>query len=260
MDPAANGRTEGQQRPPAALVQRGAVSVDWSAWVLADEDDMGEGFEQGEIIRMLLSTLDVLADERGWTDRLWAGDQFFAWLPEHPLVRVSPDVYVLDHPPPPPRPPSWQTWLPGHRPPVLAVEIVSNDWRKDYELAPMKYWQLGCPELVIFDPDAATGNAGAERFALQVYRKAEDGAYVRVHAGASPAWSSAIDVAFVSVCVGPVARLRLARDRDGRDLLPTLDEARHAEADARHAEAEARQVAEARVRVLEERLRLLEGR
>lgn len=205
---------------------------------------MGEGFEQGEIIRMLLSSLDVLGGERGWTRRLWAGDQFFAWLPDQPLVRVSPDVYVLDDPPPPPRPPSWQTWLPGQGPPRLAVEIVSSDWRKDYELAPMKYWQLGCPELVIFDPDAMTGDARGERHVLQVYRRAADGAFERTHAGSSPAWAESIDAAFVAVIDGAVARLRLARDREGLDIVPTLDESRDA--------------AVARVRELEARVRELE--
>jgi len=59
--------------------------------------------------------------------------------------------------PPPPWPKMWQTWLPGHKPPHGAVEIVSEDWRKDYEDAPLKYAQLGTRELVIFDPGATVG-------------------------------------------------------------------------------------------------------
>lgn len=246
--------------PESEPLQHDLVAVDWSSWVLTDEGDMGEGFEQGEIIRMLLSSLDVLAAERGWSDRLWAADQFFAWKPEQPLVRVSPDVYVLDHPPPPPRPPSWQTWMPGHSAPILAVEIVSADWKKDYALAPAKYCALGCPELVIFDPDAVLGDAGPERVALQVFRRDADGAYGRVHAGATPAWSSAIDAAFVAVQDGAVARLRLARDADARSVVPTLAEQRDQDASAREAEARARQAAEQRVRELEARVRELEGR
>lgn len=219
--------------------------------MLTDEDDMGEGFEQGEIIRVLLSSLDMLALERGWHDRLWAADQFFAWRPDEPLVQVSPDVYVIDDPPPPPGPASWQTWLPGHHPPRVAVEIVSADWRKDYEEAPAKYLELGCPELVIFDPDAALGAAtDHRRVSLQVYRRDDAGAYVRVAAGAAPVEVTGLGAYLVAVCAGPIARLRIARDPDGRDLVPTAAEARDAEAEARAIEA-------ARVRVLEARLRAL---
>ncbi|MGB0679172.1 MAG: hypothetical protein ACPGUV_05880, partial [Polyangiales bacterium] len=112
------------------LTQAGTASLarDWSQWYLTDEEDMGEGFEQGEIIRTLISCIKELGRERGWQDWLCAGDQFFAWIPEHPLVRISPDVYILDHPPPPPEPASWQTWLSGHHAPSFAVEVVSENW------------------------------------------------------------------------------------------------------------------------------------
>ncbi|HEU4534400.1 MAG TPA: Uma2 family endonuclease, partial [Polyangiaceae bacterium] len=75
------------------------ASVDWSAWYLSDEDDMGEGVDQGEIIRIVLSSLGELAAQQGWQNVFLAGDNFFAWVREHPLVRVSPDVYLLDDPP-----------------------------------------------------------------------------------------------------------------------------------------------------------------
>src|SRR5687767_11357742 len=73
----------------------------WSAWYLTDEDDVGESTEHGITIRLLLAALIELARERGWTDRLVAGDQFFGWVQTHPLVRISPDVYILDKPPAP---------------------------------------------------------------------------------------------------------------------------------------------------------------
>ncbi|WP_052374560.1 Uma2 family endonuclease [Chondromyces apiculatus] len=97
---------------------------------------MGDSGEHAEIITILLSVLSELAAMRGWTEVLLSRDNFFAWIQEEPLVRVSPDVYLLDDPPPRPRPKMWQTWLPGHRPPRWAVEIVSDDWRNDYEEAP----------------------------------------------------------------------------------------------------------------------------
>lgn len=212
-------------RRPVGLVSIEAGPVDWSGWYLTDEDDMGEGAEQGEIIRMLLSCLAMLARERRWQNRMLAGDQFFAWRRDQPLVRVSPDVYVVDGPPPPPLPRSWQTWLPGHVPPTVAFEVVSDDWQKDYE-APLKYSQLGCPELVVFDPDVATGAiVDPHRVALQVWRREADGALAREYWGSGPARVDGIDAwVVVALATGPVARLRIARDDAGTDLVPTAEE------------------------------------
>ena len=216
-------------RPPRALVvldpppEEVGAPVDWSAWYLTDEEDMGEGAEQHDIIAVVEAVLKELARERGWEDVRVAGDQFFAWVPEEPLVRVSPDVYLLDDPPPPPLPASWQTWCEGHGPPRFAVELVSGDeehparWRKDYEEGPAKYAQLGTSELVVFDPEAGAGRAAGERVPLQVFRRDADGTFVRVYTGAGPARSEELDAWLVVVRQGPVARLRVARDAAGRD-------------------------------------------
>jgi Uma2 family endonuclease len=199
--------------------------VDWSAWYLTDEDDMGESVEQTEIIRILLSSLGQLASERGWKNAFWAGDNFFAWIREEPLVRVSPDVYLLDDPPPPPRPKMWQTWLPDHKPPRWAVEIVSEDWKKDYEDAPLKYAQLGARELVIFDPEAALlPERRGPRVPLQVYRRDPDGAFLRVYSGEGPARTDELGAFLVVQRDGAATRLRLARDPAGTDLVPTAEE------------------------------------
>jgi Uma2 family endonuclease len=211
--------------------------IDWSSWYLTDEDDMGEGCEQHEIIETLSSSAKELARERGWTNVLLGADAFFAWMKEEPNVRVSPDFYLLDDPPRPPLPSMWQTWLPGHRPPRLAVEIVSGDWEKDYLENPQKYALLGTAELVIFDPDAVTGVAPArqKRVAFQVYRREADGAFVRVHSGDGPAFCAELGAFLVAVREGPAARLRIARDAEGKDVVPTAAEAREAEAKARQA-------------------------
>lgn len=233
-------------RKPGAFVVRdlapedAGVPIDWSAWYLTDEDDMGESAEQGEIIRVLLSALGVLAAERAWGNVYLGADQFFAWLRNEPMVRVSPDVCLVDEPPAPPLPKSWQTWLPGHRPPRWAVEIVSEDWKKDYEDAPAKYAQLGTRELVIFDPEAATNDAGrGTRAPFQVYRRDADDAFVLVYCGEGPARSDQIDAFLVAQRVGETVRLRVARDAAGKDLVPTADErAETAEVRVRELEAE----------------------
>ncbi|HSO00312.1 MAG TPA: Uma2 family endonuclease [Candidatus Nanopelagicales bacterium] len=210
-------------RDPAA--EDVGAPVDWSAWYLTDEEDMGESVEQGDIIRLFLAVMQQLGAERGWSGVYVGSDNFFAWVREEPLVRVSPDVYVLDDPPPPPRPKSWQTWLPGHRPPRWALEIVSEDWAKDYEDGPPKYAQLGVKELVIFDPAAVTeGAKRARRVPLQVYRRDADGAFVRVYAGEGPAESAELGGFLVVVREGAAPRLRIARDAGGADLVPTPEE------------------------------------
>lgn len=189
----------------------------WSAWHRTDEDDMGESYEHHAIIRLFLATLSELARERDWTRSVVASDQYFAWVEDHPLVRVSPDVYVLDDAPEP-IPDSWQTWRPGHPPPRFALEVVSQRWGKDYDDNPPKYDQLGARELVIFDPDVAPGRTA--RTPLQVFRRDGD-RLRRVAAGPGPLHSVELD-AWLVVVPGP--RLRLARDAAGADLVPTAEE------------------------------------
>jgi Putative restriction endonuclease len=222
-------------RRPSAYVVRDPTPdevvgpVDWPAWYLPDEDDMGEACEQGDIIRTVLSSLGQLAVERRWSDVYLGADTFFAWVPKEPLVRVSPDVYILESPPPRPLPKSFQTWLAGHRPPSWAAEIVSEDWRKDYDQAPEKYAQLGVRELVIFDPEVAlAGGNWGPRAPLQVYQRAEDGAFVRCYIGNGPARSDELDAYLVARREGGAARLRIARDLAGRNIVPTADEAKRA--------------------------------
>lgn len=63
--------------------------VDWSSWFLIEEEDMGEGTEQAQIIYMFLSVLSELARERQWQNVFFSGDQFFAWRQDQPLVRYE---------------------------------------------------------------------------------------------------------------------------------------------------------------------------
>jgi Uma2 family endonuclease len=273
-------RTTGR-RPVALVVQDPLPDeidrpVDWSVWYLTDEEDMGHSVEQGKTVRPVTSSLQELANERGWTNILCEEDNFFAWIEAEPLVRVSPDAYLLDDPPPEPHPRMWETWRPGHKPPRWALEVVSEDWKKDDDDNPPKYAQLGTRELVIFDPHAAevgaNGNGAPVRVPLQVYRRGADGAFIRVYHGNGPARSEEID-AWLVVRREGVPRLRLARDAAGTDIVPTAEEAkRAAEAklieetaarrqaeEGRQQAEEGRRQAEARIRELEAKLRKLGG-
>ncbi|MBI4615083.1 MAG: Uma2 family endonuclease [Planctomycetes bacterium] len=244
--------TRWRSRPPytATVVRDRAdefsTPVDWSSWYLTDEEDMGQSPEQDEIVQVFTSVLRQVGRELEWGKRVLIGnDAFFAWLPEHPLVRVSPDIYLLFDPPPPPLPASWQTWLHGHRPPALAVEIVSGDeWKKDYEEGPEKYAQLGASELLIFDP-AAMLEEGGDRLRLQVYQRTDDGLFVRQYAGPGTAALKTLNL-YALACRTPAGpRLRLARDREGIELVPTAEEAQDAAEAARQEAEAARQEAEA---------------
>lgn len=228
--------------------------VDWSAWYLTDEEDMGQSVEQGETIEVLRSSLGELAAMFRWEDVLCASDNFFGWVRDQPLVRVSPDVYLLDDPPPPPYPRMWQTWLPGHRPPRWALEIVSEDVKKDYEDTPLKYAQLGTRELVIFDPQAALrGEKWGQRVPLQIYRRDEDGAFVRVYAGEGPVWSDELGACLVARPHGASVRLRIALDPEGKELVPTAAERARSEEQARRDAEQARRDAEQARRDAEQR-------
>jgi hypothetical protein len=261
------------KRVPRALVVRDLAqdevdaAIDWSGWRLTD-DERVESPERVQVTHLLLSVLSQLARERGWADWYVGTEHRFAWVREEPRVRVVPDVYLLARRPEPPLPREWQTWLPGHCAPQLAMEIVAGDWRRQYEETPAKYWQLGCPELVLFDIEAATGRAPfPERVALQVYRRDPDGAYLRVHAGAEPVWLASLDAWLVVVKDGEHSALRVARSARATDLIPAEAEAHRAEAQAHSAEVrsrvaaqKARVAAEVRVRELEARVRELEER
>ncbi|MCU0684578.1 MAG: Uma2 family endonuclease [Polyangiaceae bacterium] len=221
------------------------VPIDWSSWYLSDEDDMGEAIEQQKSIAVFKSSIEELARERSWPALHVGADTFFAWVEREPFVRVSPDVYLLDDPPPPPMPRMISTWLPGHRAPRFATEIVSEEWRKDYDDGPQKYAQLGARELVIFDPDAASGQSRhPERVPLQIYRRTLDGAFARVYVGRGPTPSAELGAFLVIAFEASVPRLRLARDPGGIQLVPTTHEAREAAEGERERERQGREAAE----------------
>ena len=203
--------------------QEWSRAVDWSAWYLTDEEDMGQSLTQGEVILRLKSSADVLVKQRGWTDAFVGIDNFFAWVQDHPLVRVSPDIYLLrGEVPKPPLPDSWQLWKPGHRAPEIAFEIVSRNWKKDYEENPKKYAQLGVKELVVFDPKARPRSK--QRLPLQLFRRTEDGAFVSVGRSKDSLWSEVLQIWLV-VKNTPSSHLRLSLDAAGKCIIPTESEA-----------------------------------
>ncbi|MEL6182796.1 MAG: Uma2 family endonuclease, partial [Myxococcota bacterium] len=188
---------------------------------------------QYECIVLLLGIMAAWVRQQGWDERMYVGaDQFFKWIPEREHnVMVSPDLYVLEPHPPSPRPYSIKTWLPGHNPPRLAVEIVSQDWRKDYTINPGRYSSLGVDELVVFDPEASRNavlpgmESERKRVALQVYRRNEHGELVCVARGGEPVWSEVLEAWWIVVFTEHGARLCLATEPSPDALVPSPPEA-----------------------------------
>ena len=201
---------------------------------------MGNSPDQVEAVDDFTASVRTRAAELGWTNVRVGKDEFYAWVKKHPLVRISPDTFVMDDPPEGRRPRIWQTWRAGVNPPRFALEVVSdNSPRKDLVDGPAKYRQLKTLELVIFDQTIAQGgHPRSKRVPLEVWRRTPAGRFQRVHRGSAPAWSEQLQSwLVVTFDATGAAILRLARDEQGATLVPTAVEAR-AEAERQRAEAE----------------------
>jgi Uma2 family endonuclease len=165
------------------------------------------------------------------------------WEERQPQVGIDPDLCVIA-----PAAPegddltSLRTWLPGHTAPQLAIEIVSeSNARKDYVTAPDRYAACGVGELWIFDPKLVGPAHLGGPHRLQVWRRAEDGAFERVFAGPGPTFSPFLGAWVFAVDEG--RKLRIADDRDGTAWWPTGEEHERAAKEAalaRVAELEAK--------------------
>ena len=170
------------------------------------------------------------------------------WDELHADVGVDPDVMWVE-PELPKGMRSVLTWKPGVSPPRVAVEIVSEKTtQKDYTYGPAKYGTSGTRELWVFDPEGY-GRTEDRRgpWVLQVWRKVK-GEFRCVHAGDGPCFSRELGAWIV--VVGDL--LRVANDRAGNDLWPTVAEVAATEAEAR-AEAERKTAEETHARVAAER-------
>jgi Uma2 family endonuclease len=207
-----------------------------------------------EIVTLLRAILTHWA-ARFHPQMLVARELAVRWDRERPANGVDPDVAVFPARPPGDLPSvrSMCTWKEGHVPPLFAIEVVSDtEPRKDYTIAPDKYAASGVRELVVFDPMLSGPRSHGGPFLLQVWRRDEKGAFVRVHAGDGPASSEALGAHLVVFEGGEAGRrLRLAGDAGGQRLWLTAEEEARAEKEAARAAEEA---ARARIAELEAQL------
>lgn len=141
--------------------------------VYLSSDKMGESSLQFYVNSLLVLLLrDYFAAEG--RAAFVSSNQFFYYRRGDPRSSVSPDLYVIDgetrHPA---SVPSWKVWEHDGRVPALVIEVVSDEYRKDYagELVE-RYEQLGIGELVRYDP----GHGGrANRSLLTHWVRQESG-------------------------------------------------------------------------------------
>jgi hypothetical protein len=190
--------------------------------IYPSEDRMGESVWH-EAVRALLKAVLVRFFEMRRRAEHVGSNQFVYWVQHAPTRSVAPDVYVL---------PECdgdfddlsvvKTWEVGA--PTFALEIVSDDWQKDYRDAPRDYDALGVEELVVFDR-AAPRKRSPERVRWQVFRRVRRHGLVRVEVTNDDRVRSKVLGAWLrEVGHGASLRIRVGIGPEGGKLVPTVDE------------------------------------
>ena len=127
---------------------------------------MGEDLLRRLIVEMLRPLIVALFARQG-RKALVGADQFNYWEQHNPRKAVAPDVYVLPGLDPRTSGKAWKVWETGIVP-SFALEVMSDDERRDVEQSPVRYAELGVKELVVFGPEPERRADGVR---LRVYRK-----------------------------------------------------------------------------------------
>lgn len=217
-------------------------------------DFRGESGLQTFVIQVLL---DLLRDYAAQLERpvFVNSNQFFYYKKGDPRAVVAPDVYTIDgvtmHPS---QVRCWKTWEPEAKPPTLAIEVVSDEYRKDYADTMLeRYQQLGVRELVRYDP---SHRGRKNRELLAHFVREESGQLVR-----RPVFGERLQLVSYDLWLIPHAKdaLRLGVGPKGRSLWPTAAERAAAEAERADAADERAAAAEAELARLRAELAALRG-
>ena len=212
--------------------------------VYPEEERVGEEMLQRWIAELLRPLLERYLNGAGGRAPCFVGaDQFIYYRQHDPLRRFAPDIYVLPGVAPETRIRSWKTWVDGPAP-MFALEVVTSDWKKDYEDVPVVCDEAGVQELIIFDPSFSE-RPGGEGVRFQSYRRNPSGALeLAERHDQDRTWSESLQLWLRTAGFGDRTRLRLATGAAAETFVPTAEEAERAEKEA----------ALARVRELEARL------
>lgn len=173
------------------------------------------------------------------------------WDEVHPRVGVDPDVCWLETVPPGFHDglvDSLRLWLPGHRVPALAVEIVSRSHPyKDYARVQDKYAVVGVRELWVYDPYQFGPRSLGGPVLLQLWERTPEGVLRETHHADTPVRSPLLGAWLI-----PHAKdhLELAAESDGTGSWLT-----HAEQERTRADEERTRADEERARAEQERAR-----
>lgn len=224
------------------------------SWIIPEEPVPESAWHDGclELVKALLSL---------WVQRTARNAAVFRDIAvlakrERPRVGFNPDICLVE-----PAPPgsseleSLRLW--EHATPRWAFEAVSpNHPYKDYAVVPEKCAVVGVEELVVFDPLLAGPRAQGGPWLLQLWRRAADGTFERVHTGDAPVHSMVLGAWLMPDRAA--RRLAIAGHADGSERWLTAAEQAQAEAEkAREAERLARSAeaqALSRIRELEAEL------
>jgi hypothetical protein len=146
-----------------------------------------------------------------------------------------------------------KTWEDGV--PSLVVEIVSTNWRKDYEDAPRRCDEMGVRELIVFDAKAPRARQ-PERVRWQVFRRVARRGLVRVEvSGGDRVRSKVLGAWLRAVGERGSLRVRLGTGPNGESIVPTDDEVLARERDEERERADRSEAEVARLRAELEALR-----
>ena len=202
-------------------------------WELEDDDTVPESSPHNLAVHLIYEIFVAWVERVGLSANV-ERNIAVRWDRARPKVGVDPDVAIFT-PCIPERDDlqSVLTWKPGHSPPLLAIEVVSeSNARKDYGASPEKYAANGAEELWVFDPKLVGPRAAGGPFRLQVWVRGDDGGFDRIYAGEGPVLSPRLsregkDAWIVMTSAGK--RLRVADDRNGESLWLTNEERERAE-------------------------------
>jgi Uma2 family endonuclease len=182
--------------------------------VFAEEDEVPETNTHLELRTALYLILKHELSSRATI----GSDQFVYWDPTDPGKRLAPDAFVRLGPPHAPCR-SWKTWERGA--PDLAVEITSasDETPGVWEEKLVRYRASGIREVVRFDPgDAARPIRVWDHVDGDLVERAPDDADLLACTVLGLWWAVRADDV-----LGPT--LRLTRDAQGKNVLPTPEEA-----------------------------------
>jgi Uma2 family endonuclease len=218
-----------------STARRRAPAIDPTVYPV--EEKVGEDLLQRFIVEMLRPLIAALFAKQG-RKALVGADQFIYWEQHNPRKAVAPDVYVLPGLDPRTRVKAWKVWETGIAP-SFALEVMSDDERKDVEQSPVRYAELGVKELVVFDPEPER-RADGVRF--RVYRKVGKRGLVLVEVtNEDRVRSKELGCWLRAVGEGVDLRLRVGLGPQGDELLWTEGERAEQERAAREQERAARE-------------------